>query len=59
MVVLTILMQLGTIGQGLLTMMGFYYVWIQDVHQGFLMFLLAVGSWSLKIQVNERLSKQM
>lgn len=54
---LTILTKLGTIGQNLLTMMGFYYVWIQDIHQGFLMFLLAVGSWSLKIQANERLSR--
>lgn len=54
-----ILMKLGTIGHRLLTMMGFYYVWIQEIHQGALMFLLAVVFWSLKIQANDRLSKQV
>lgn len=53
------LMKLGAIGQRLLTIMGFYYVWIQDIHQGALMFLLAVVFWSLKIQAKERLFKQV
>lgn len=53
------LMKLGAIGQSLLTIMGFYYVWIQDIHQGALMFLLAVVFWSLKIQAKERLFKQV
>lgn len=56
---LVILMKLGTIGQILLMMMGFYYVWIQDIHQGALMFLLAVAFWTLKIQTKERLFKQV
>lgn len=53
------LMKLGAIGQSLLTIMGFYYVWIQDIHQGALMFLLAVVFGSLKIQAKERLFKQV
>lgn len=53
------LMKLGAIGQSLLTIMGFYYVWIQDIHQGALMFLLSVVFWSLKIQAKERLFKQV
>lgn len=53
------LMKLGAIGQRLLTIMGLYYVWIQDIHQGALMFLLAVVFWSLKIQAKEKLFKQV
>lgn len=53
------LMKLGAIGQSLLMIMGFYYVWIQDIHQGALMFLSAVVFWSLKIQAKERLFKQV
>ena len=53
------LMKLGAIGQSLLTIMGFYYVWIQDIHQGALMFLLAIVCWSLKIQAHDRLSKRV
>ena len=54
---LVTLMKLGTIGQSLLMMMGFYYVWIQNIHQGALMFLLATAFWVLKIQAKERLFK--
>lgn len=56
---LAILMKLGAIGQSLLMVIGFYYVWIQDIHRGALMFLLAVVFWTLKIQAKERLFKQV
>lgn len=56
---LAILMKLGAIGQSLLTVAGFYYVWIQDIHQGALMFLLVVAFGALKIQAKERLFKQV
>ena len=53
------LMEIGAVGQWLLTMMGFYYVWIQDINPGALMFLLAIVCWSLKIQAHDRLSKRV
>lgn len=45
---LVTLMKLSAIGQILLKVAGFYYVWIQDIHQGALMFLLAFGCWVIK-----------
>lgn len=45
---LAFLVLLGTIGQYLLMVAGFYWVWIQDVHRGSLMFLLAFGCWVIK-----------
>lgn len=50
---LVLLMGLSMVVQWLLIVAGMYFVWIQNIQYGVLMFLIALGCWLVKHQARE------